>query len=196
MLTLDNLMKKINDTLNDDPGKVDLNLLHRLINDLKRNFHILKSLSKNEKETMRHFDFEMEWIIDLFSLSLLHGEMIFYEYDCNITKFYKSFQDLWDMVIHISEKCYNYFFNSDALEVDSLTKFYTNRIVEIVANKVLVIVPAFILRGDRFKTIQYADKKKMIEFLYGVSSVYLTNLALSTIVVLEKCSPLKLPTRS
>lgn len=172
MLTLDNLMKKINDTLNDDPGKVDLNLLHRLINDLKRNLHILKSLSKNEKETMRHFDFEMEWIIDLFSLSLLHGEMIFYEYDCNITKFYKSFQDLWDMVIHISEKCYNYFFNSDALEVDSLTKFYTNRIVEIVANKVLVIVPAFILRGDRFKTIQYADKKKMIEFLYGVSSVY------------------------
>lgn len=43
-------MKKINDTLNDDPGKVDLNLLHRLINDLKRNFHILKSLSKNEKK--------------------------------------------------------------------------------------------------------------------------------------------------
>ncbi|QHS74651.1 Oaf3p [Saccharomyces paradoxus] len=172
MLPLDSLMKKINDTLNDDPGNVDLNLLRLLISDLKRNFHILKNLSRDQKETRGHFNFEMEWIIDLFSLSLLHGEMIFYEYDCNITEFYKSFQDLWDMIIHISQKCHDYFFNSDALEVDSLAKFYTNRIVEIVANKVLVIVPAFILRADRIKTIQYADKKKMVEFLYGVSSVY------------------------
>ncbi|CAI4045279.1 Oaf3p SKDI_11G2720 [Saccharomyces kudriavzevii IFO 1802] len=172
MLPLDALMKKINDTLNDDPGNVDLNLLHRLISDLKRKFYILKTMSKKGQKTMGHFDFEMEWIIDLFSLSLLHGEMIFHEYDCNIAEFYKSFQNLWDMIIRISEKCYNYFFNSDALEIDSLVKFYTNRIVEIVANKVLVIIPAFILRGDRFKTIQYADKKKMVEFLYGISSVY------------------------
>ena len=172
MLPLDSLMKKINDTLNDDPGRVDLNLLRRLISDLKSKFHILASLSKNGKHTMNHCDFEMEWIIDLFSLSLLHAEMIFYEYDCNIAEFYKSFQNLWDMMIHISEKCYNYFFNSDDLEVDSLAKFYTNRIVEIVANKILVLIPAFILRGDRFKTIQYNDKKKMVEFLYGVSSVY------------------------
>lgn len=172
MLPLDALMKKINDTLNDDPGNVDLNLLHRLISDLKRKFYILRTMSKKGQKTMGHFDFEMEWIIDLFSLSLLHGEMIFHEYDCNIAEFYKSFQTLWDMIIRISEKCYNYFFNSDALEIDSLVKFYTNRIVEIVANKVLVIIPAFILRGDRFKTIQYADKKKMVEFLYGISSVY------------------------
>ncbi|EJS42828.1 YKR064W [Saccharomyces arboricola H-6] len=172
MLPLDTLMKKINDTLNDDPEKVDLNLLHRLISNLRRKFYTLKCLSKNENERMGHIDFEMEWIIESFSLSLLHAEMIFYEYDCNIVEFYKTFQDLWDMTIHISRKCYDYFFNSDALNVDPLTKFYTNRVVEIVANKALVIVPAFILRADRFKTIQPTDKKKMVEFLYGVSSIY------------------------
>ncbi|QID86504.1 Oleate activated transcription factor 3 [Saccharomyces pastorianus] len=172
MLPLDTVMKKINDTLNDDPGKVDLNSIRRSLNDLKRKFHILKSIPNDEKEATGHLNFELEWIIDLFSFNLLHGEMISHEYDCNVVEFYRSFQDLWDMTVHLSEKCYNYFFDSESLEVDSLAKFYTNRIVEIVANKILVMIPAFILRADRFKAIQHNDKKKMIEFLYGISSVY------------------------
>ncbi|CCD22262.1 Oaf3p NDAI_0A01040 [Naumovozyma dairenensis CBS 421] len=169
IVELDHLIMKINDLINDLPSHVDLVQVEVLKDELENGFKVLQKYLHDKN----HLNFEFQWMLDLFSLAILHAKMIFYEYDLNFMKFHSSAQQLWDQLIYVAQRCYSIFYNENSNDIlNPFTKFYTNRIVEIVANKLCVLLPSFILRVSRFKQLDHSSRNLMVKFLYGISSIY------------------------
>lgn len=170
---VDSLMLKINDILSDEPSNIDINLLEDLFSRLKNEFVNIKSSNPGVKYQFKNpLDFEFEWMLDLFKLSITHAKMVSFEDTVNIVKYHESAQQLWDQIVHVSQKCYTYFYEIHKTELNLFNRFYTNRIVEIVANKVCVLIPSFILRFSRMMQVTYDTRKLICKFLFSVSSMY------------------------
>lgn len=165
MAALDSVVLDLSDLLNDFPGKVDIKLLHQKLHRTFELFHQLKT------EQDGHLDFEYQMMLGLLTLSLLHAQMVHYEYNNNVNKTHESIQALWDQVVHLAHRCYEYFYNEER-KLDPFTKFYTNKIVEVIANKICVLLPALVLRINRFSWLEFADRNIMVKFLFGISSMY------------------------
>lgn len=198
MLSIDNILLRINDLIHDTPTRVNVSTLEDLVTQIKNELELLKSLptkfnsgftsslpdvnlevdEKNDSPTMKALDTEFEWCINLLELSILHAKMVYYERTMDYIKFHSSLQELWNFLIIISKKCYDYFFPVDGHEhVNGYMRFYCNRIVEIVCNKICVLLPTFILRLNRFPQATYEDRILMLKFLYRISSVYFNEFA-------------------
>lgn len=179
MAALDSVVLDLSDLLNDFPGKVDIKLLHQKLHRTFELFHQLKT------EQDVHLDYEYQLMLGLFMLSLLHAQMIHYEYNNNINKTHESIQALWDQIVHLAHTCYEYFYDKER-RIDPFTKFYTNKIVEVVANKICVLLPTFVLRVNRFSWLGFAERNIMVKFLFGISSMYFNEFAFDYYRCFEK----------
>ncbi|CCF59090.1 hypothetical protein KAFR_0G00570 [Kazachstania africana CBS 2517] len=169
MVQLDHIMLQINNLINDTPSNVNKTELMKLLETLKVEFLNLKNLSRPEDSAL---NFEFEWTLDLFSLSILHAMMISYEYSMHHVKFHETMQLLWDHILHLAQKCYLYINEvEEAVSPHPFMRFYTNRIVELVNSKLCVLVPAFILRLYRFEKMNFNSRNLMTRFLFDVSSM-------------------------
>lgn len=198
MLSIDNILLKINDLIHDAPTRVNVSILEDLVTQIKNETELLKSLptkynngftssmadAKFELDerkgyaAMNAMDIEFDWCMHLLELSILHARMVYYERTMDYIKFHSSLQELWNFLIVVSKKCYDYFFPVDGHEhVDGYMRFYCNRIVEIVCNKICVLLPTFILRLNRFPQATAEDRNLMLKFLYRISSVYFNEFA-------------------
>lgn len=169
---IDSLLLKINDIINDSPSKLNINMLETYYNRVANEHQNLKaSDDKGPFQFTNALDFEFEWMLDLFKLSITHAKMISYEYSINVVKYHESAQQLWDLLVIIAQKCYIYFYESHKLNINPFNQFYTNRIVEIISNKLCVLIPAFILRFSRMSK-SFETRKLLCKFFFAVASMY------------------------
>ncbi|CCK69229.1 Oaf3p KNAG_0C01160 [Huiozyma naganishii CBS 8797] len=187
MIEIDSLLLKVNKLLNDTPTRVDITQMRVTIDQAIDETALLRE--KNEI-TELHLNIELDWTLDLLKLSMLQCAMVSFEYDVSVILFHETAQELWDFLIYVIQKGETYF--SDSGNLDPFTKFYTNRIVEIVTNKVCVLVPAFILRVSRFSSLTDSDRKSMCQFLFIVSSIYFNEFAFDNYRAFKKMFTAKL----
>lgn len=198
MLSVDNLLLKINDLIHDTPTRVNVSMLEDLITQIKNELNLLRSFptkvdsgfkstmtdgkfnldGKKHNPAIKALDIEFDWCLNFLELSILHARMVYYERTMDYIKFHGALQELWNYLIIISRKCYDYFFPIDGHEhMNGFMRFYCNRIVEIVSNKICVLLPTFILRLNRFPQLSCEDRELMCKFLYRMSSVYFNEFA-------------------
>ncbi|SMN19329.1 similar to Saccharomyces cerevisiae YKR064W OAF3 Zinc cluster protein [Maudiozyma saulgeensis] len=169
---IDSLLLKINDLINDSPSRININALETYYNKVSNEHMNLKaSDDKGPFQFTNALDFEFEWMLDLFKLSIAHAKMISYEYSINVVKYHESAQQLWDQLVIIAQKCYIYFYESHKLNINPFNQFYSNRIVEIISNKLCVLIPAFILRFSRMSK-SFETRKLLCKFFFAVASMY------------------------
>ena len=172
VMYIDSLLLKINNMTIDDPSNIDINILETHYQRLCNEFMNLRASSTTTPfQFSNPLDFEFEWMLDLFKLSITQAKMMSYETSLNIVKYHESAQQLWDQIILIAQKCYIYFYDANKLNINPFNRFFTNRIVEIVANKLCVLTPCFILRFSRMNQ-SYETRKLVCKFLFSVSSMY------------------------
>lgn len=165
MVMLDVSIFRINNLLNDMPSEVDAKMLNHEINRALELFNQLKS------DGDAHMNLEYELMLRLCHVTILHAKMVYYEYQVDAARFHDAVQDLWDRIILLTQICYKYC-NDDDPELDPFTRFYTNKIVGIVLNRMCVLIPALILRLNRFPRLGFTERNVMVKFLFGVSSMY------------------------
>lgn len=174
MLDLDYLILKLSDLLNDFPSHVELNELNEVMDQLFDGYETLKTLGNPSEE---HLFYEFGCMLDLLKLSVLQAKMVHYEYKLDFINFHITVQEVWDYLIVIAQKCYKYFYDDAFKNLNPFTKFYTNRIVELLANKLCVLIPGFILRSSRILHGDYEARNLMCKLLFGVSSMYFNEFA-------------------
>ncbi|CCE93938.1 Oaf3p TDEL_0H00790 [Torulaspora delbrueckii] len=165
MTMLDVSIYRINNLLNDMPGEVDAKMLDQEINQALEMFEQIKP------EQDAHMNLEFELMIHLCHVTILHAKMVYYEYQIDVDHFHEAIQALWDQIILLTQICYKYC-NDDDPKFDPFTRFYTNKIVGIVLNRICVLIPAMILRLNRFPQFGFTERNLMVKFLFGISSMY------------------------
>lgn len=172
VMYIDSILLKINNIIIDEPSNVNINVLEAYYEQLCNEFMNLKASNNTTPfQFANPLDFEFEWMLDLFKLSITQAKMMSYETNLNIVKYHEAAQQLWDQIILIAQKCYIYFYDTNKLNINPFNRFFTNRIVEIVANKLCVLTPSFILRFSRMNQ-SYETRKLVCKFLFAVSSMY------------------------
>lgn len=165
MTMLDVSILRINNLLNDSPKETNVRLLEQEIE------RALKMFQQIKLEQDAHMNLELKLMIHLCHVTIVHAKMVYYEYQMDVRQFHDSAQALWDQIIHLTQICYKYC-NDDDPHLDPFTRFYTNKIVGIVLNRVCILIPALILRLNRFPQFGFTERNLMVKFLFGVSSLY------------------------
>ncbi|QLG71718.1 hypothetical protein HG535_0C00670 [Zygotorulaspora mrakii] len=167
VVVLDQILKSICEMLNNFPTSVDVTLLYERLATAKCCF------SKIKTKLNKTLNFEYEVLLDVFELCLVHAEMVHYEYKSDAAKFAATFQNLWAHVVRFSQVFMAYF-NDEGQKFDSFTRFYSNKVIVVAANKICVLVPAIILRLHRFSSVGFPEADVLVKFLFGFSSIYFT----------------------
>lgn len=190
-LYIDNLILKINNLIHDFPSRVDVTQIYDTIGQIRNELDVLEKIATN---AATHLDLELDWSLHLLELSIIHAEMVCYEMDVKTTKFHESIQALWNKLISIAEKCYDYFF-STSNDWNVFVRFYCDRTVEITTNKLCVLLPTLILRCKRFLLLTDTDRDVMCKFLFNISSIYFNEFAFNHYKTFKKMSQPKLVTK-
>lgn len=165
VVAIDSTVLRINNLLNDLPGKVDRNMLDSEVN------HALALFSSLKDTREEHLNLEYELMLGICKLTFCHAKMVHYEYQVDARNFHETAQLVWDQIVHLANVFHSYCDEKDR-RLDPFTKFYTNKIVAIVANRLCILIPAIILRMNRFSIADFTEKNIMVKFLFGVSSLY------------------------
>lgn len=166
MITLDHIIIKMNNILNDMPSKVDIVALKKEWDNAWQLFERLK----NTQDKYSPLNFEYEITLELFMLCLLHAEFVHLEQFKDVDGFHILAQSLWDQIVKLANKCHRYFYGPQ--EMDLYNRFFTNKIVGVVADKLCILIPAFLLRLNRFGRMGFDQKNMMVKFLFGICSMY------------------------
>lgn len=166
MVTLDHIIMKMNNILNDIPSKVEIFALKQEWYSAFQYFGRLK----NTKKVYSPLDFEYEMMLDLFMLCLSHAELVHLEQSNGVEDFHIVVQSLWDQIVKLANKCHRYFYGPQ--EMDPYSRFFTNKIVSVAANKLCILIPAFLLRLNRFRGMGFDQENMMVKFLFGICSMY------------------------
>lgn len=165
VVTLDSTILRINNLLNDFPSKVDRKAVDYEID------HALEIFNSLKDKRDEQLNLEYELILGLCKLTFTHAKMVHYEYQIDVSNFHESAQDLWNQIVHLAGVFHSYCDETDR-RLEPFTKFYTNKIVGIVANRLCILIPGLILRMNRFSIADLAERNIMVKFLFGVSSLY------------------------
>ncbi|CCH60018.1 hypothetical protein TBLA_0C02060 [Henningerozyma blattae CBS 6284] len=177
MVNIDLLMMKMNDSIHDMPSRVNVRQVQGYLKKLNSQFQFLSMKWNHET----HLNLEFQLMLGLFNVSLLHCQMVHYETSVHTVCYYDSSQKLWDELVSLSSLCYDYFYGEGKRFLNPYTRFYTNKIIGIVSDKVCVLLPTFILRSNLImeptrQEQEYSRRQAMIQFLYNVSSMYFNEL--------------------
>ncbi|AQZ17054.1 OAF3 (YKR064W) [Zygosaccharomyces parabailii] len=170
LLALDHIIMKMSGLMNDIPTKVNVHLLKQEWNNANQLFQEVKG----DENKYTHLTYEYQMMLDLFMLCLLHIELLHYERVIEIEAFHRTVQLLWDKIVHLACNCYNFFYEQH--DMDPYCRFYTNRIVGVVADKLCTLIPSFILRMNRFGKMGFEERNDMVKFLFGICSMYYNEL--------------------
>ncbi|CAR27591.1 ZYRO0D02090p [Zygosaccharomyces rouxii] len=170
MVALDHIIMKMNDILNDSPSRVDIVALKQEWNNALRIFELIRDTKKEHL----HLNFEYETTLELFRLCLSHAELTHLEQVNDVESFHLTVQSLWDQIVKLASKCHRYFYGPQ--EMDPYSRFFTNKIISVVADKLCTLIPAFVLRLNRFGEMGFDQMNMMVKFLFGVCSMYYNEL--------------------
>lgn len=186
MINFDYLILMINDLIHDSLTRVNITKIKDILKKIITDFDFFLN---NQKKGYEHLHFEFQLMISLFKVNIYHASMINYENERNTMKFYENIQLLWDELLLLTKIMINYFYkdnksdlinnNNNGSNMNDYTRFYTNKIIELISNKICVILPSFILRSNlKTKPSDYDRRTTMIQYLYNVSSVYFNELGI------------------
>lgn len=170
MLAIDQTLMNMNNLLNDLPSKVDVAALKKEWGHAYKAFQQIR----DDKKEHLHLNFEYETMLELFMLCLSHAELIHLEQSNDVASFHFVTQSLWDQVVRLATKCHRYFYGTQ--EMDPYSRFFTNKIVSVVSDKLCTLIPLFVLRVDSFGAIGFDQRNIMIKFLFGICSMYYNEL--------------------
>lgn len=170
MVAMDHIVMKLSNLLNEIPTKVDINSLKK---EWKNANDLFQEIKDDDSKNL-HLNYEYQMMLDLFNLCLLQVELLHRESTAQIGEFNRTAQLFWDKIVYLASKCYEFFYGQQ--EMDPYCRFYTNRIVGIVADKLCVLIPSFLLRLNRFGKMQFEDRNDIVKFFFGVCSMYYNEL--------------------
>ncbi|KAI8392104.1 Zn(2)-C6 fungal-type DNA-binding domain profile [Nakaseomyces glabratus] len=175
---LDSLPLEINDLISSNPTKVNITALNNCMTSLEEEFRNIHTIV-NSREILQSNDdprfFEVSWNIKIARACILHAEVVSYEKECDFVRCHYAIQKLWEIVLSMCSDCMEYWSQRSEAFLGSLNNFYTNRIVEIAADRLVHFVKAIILRLHRFHNVKAEDKQILVQFMHKFCSLYFTN---------------------
>ncbi|GAV53580.1 hypothetical protein ZYGR_0AK00820 [Zygosaccharomyces rouxii] len=170
MVPIDHIIMKMNNILNDLPSKVDIIALKQEWADALQLFGRMKDTRKEHSP----LNFEYETMLELFMLCLSHAELVHLEQSNDVESFHHVVQSLWDQIVKLANKCHRYFYGPQ--EIAPYSRFFTNKIISVAADKLCTLIPSFLLRLNRFGGMRFDQGNMMVKFLFGVCSMYYNEL--------------------
>lgn len=178
LLHLDPILRRIYEEVSTFPSKVDIISLVKHIDTLENEYNNIKKIFTASDIMEKNDDprvFEYDWMIAIAKVSIIHAELLSYECDCDFVRFHNTFHKFWDLLLKLSVNCLEYWNQRGEVYLGSLTGFYTNRIVELAADKIVHFLESVILRLHRFPNINSDSRQQFVKFLYVFSSFYVSN---------------------
>ncbi|CUS24668.1 LAQU0S18e01508g1_1 [Lachancea quebecensis] len=184
LLKFDSLMLKICNMVSDDPRRVDVSAVIRLIEMLRQ------SLKKDTGDNAVNPVLGFEWgiVIALLELTITHAHMVQSERTESPDEFYDCIQGLFEKVLQITKICEQYLYSQEGL--DPSARFYTNKIIDIAFSSVSAIFPCLILRSGR--SIEPHTKRTLLIFYRNILSASFNTIGVEYYTCFRRMFPSKL----
>ncbi|CCE61370.1 hypothetical protein TPHA_0A02900 [Tetrapisispora phaffii CBS 4417] len=183
MMAVDTLLFKLNNYLHENYTKVNYKKIEELINNIKiliENIEVRYNINNCEE-----LDFELNLLIKQFRMNFTYSQLIWFELNNDIILKNDTMNKLFILAIEMINICYNYFHGQKTNLKFKYTKFYLNKCIEIILNKVIsVILQCLIIRlpekiEDNIENGNkcICDRYTLIKIFFGVCTLYFNEFA-------------------
>ncbi|AET39956.1 Oaf3p Ecym_5183 [Eremothecium cymbalariae DBVPG len=176
MISTDYLKWSLLNIISDSYNEVDLTELTSILKQLKNQVAMYAGNSP--------LDFEQELILQAVNLSLVHAAFIESRSNFSSFGFSDVHSELVERIIHLAKLCFHYFYDPPTSE-HQYSRFYTNKIVEVVLHRLCNIMPGLVLRISGSPKAP-SVKAGMVRFYYNLCSLYFNELGYDYYQVLKR----------